>query len=121
MLYRAVCSEIGRLLESGRRNKTLLGNRPVVAGDIAVIVRTNREAQEMQSSLRQVNIPSVVYTGETVFKSDEALELEQIFQAVIDPADGGRVKVALVTRMMGVSGDDLARMMVRMRPNGTGG
>ncbi len=72
-------------------------------------MRTNREAQEIQSVLRQANIPSVVYTGESVFKSDEALELEQIFQAVSDPADEGKVKVALVTRMLGVSGDDLAR------------
>ena len=105
----AVCSEIGRLLELGGRGKALIGGRPVAASDIAVIVRTNREAQEIQSVLRQVNIPSVVYTGESVFKSDEALELEQIFQAVSDAADEGKVKVALVTRMLGVSGDDLAR------------
>jgi exodeoxyribonuclease V beta subunit len=111
MLYRAVCYEIGRLLESGRRNEALLGDRAVAAGDIAVIVRTNREAQEMQSALKQANIPSVVYTGETVFRSDEALELEQVFQAVTDPADEGRVKVALVTKMMGVSGDDLANIL----------
>ena len=55
--------------------------------------------------------PGVVYTGETVFKSDEALELEQKFQAVIDPTDEGKVKVALITRMMGVSGEDLARII----------
>ncbi len=111
VLYRGVCYEIERLLESGRQNETLFGDRPVAAGDIAVIVRTNREAQEMQSVLKQTNIPSVVYTGETVFKSDEALELEQVFQAVIDPADEGRVKVALVTKMMGVSGDGLANVV----------
>ncbi|HUJ88910.1 MAG TPA: exodeoxyribonuclease V subunit beta [Syntrophorhabdales bacterium] len=111
VLYRAVSSEIGRLLKLGHQNEAFLGDRPVTAGDIAVIVRINREAREMQSTLRQVNIPSVVYTGETVFKSDEALELEQIFQAVIDPTDEGKVKVALITRMMGVSGDDLARII----------
>jgi len=110
-LYRGVCYEIERLLVSGCENETLLGDRPLAAGDIAVIVRTNREAQEMQSALKQANIPSVVYTGETVFKSHEALELGQIYQAVMDPTDEGRVKVALVTKMMGVSGDDLANML----------
>ena len=108
-LYGAVCSEIERLLELGGRGKALIGDRPVAASDIAIIVRTNREAQDVQSVLRQANIPSVVYTGESVFKSDEALELEQIFTAVSDPADEGKVKVALATRMLGMSGDDLAR------------
>ncbi len=109
-LYRAVSSEIGRLLELGLESRALLGVRPVALGDMAVIVRTNREAHEMQSALRQVNIPAVVYTGESVFASDEALELEQILAAVGEPADEGKVKVALITKMLGVSGDELAIM-----------
>jgi exodeoxyribonuclease V beta subunit len=110
-LYRAVCSEIRSLLESGQGHKAVLGDRPVASGDIAVIVRTNREAYEMQSALRQVNIPSVVYTGETVFRTAEALETEQILQAVSDPIDESKVKVALATKMLGVSGDDLANLI----------
>jgi exodeoxyribonuclease V beta subunit len=111
VLYGAVRSEITRLLELGGRGEALIDGRPVSASDLAVIVRTNREAQEVQSVLRRAKIPSVVYTGQSVFDSDEALELEQIFQAVSDPTDEGKVKVALVTRMLGISGDDLARMI----------
>lgn len=111
MLYRAVCAEIGRILEAGRRNEMHLGGRAVGAGDMAVIVRTNREAQGMQAALRRVNIPAVIYTGESVFTSEEARELERIVQAVSDPSDDGRLRTALATKMLGVTGDELAALM----------
>jgi exodeoxyribonuclease V beta subunit len=111
VLNRSTVSEITRLLEFGLSGRATLDGRPVQASDIAVIVRTNREARDMQLALREAAIPSVVYSSESVFASEEAQELDLILRAVSDPRDEGRIKAALATTIFGVTGDDLAVMI----------
>jgi exodeoxyribonuclease V beta subunit len=110
-LYGKVSAEVVRLLDLGKAGAALLDGRPVHAGDIAILVRTNREAQEMQTALRELNVPSVVYSNASVFSSNEAQELERVLLAISDPADDGLARVALSTSMMGMTGDELAAML----------
>ena len=110
-LFRTVSAEVVRLLNLGKARRAMLDGRPLHAGDIAILVRTNREAQEMQAALRELNVPSVVYSNASVFSSDEAGELEQVLLAISDPADDSLARVALATSMMGVTGDELAAML----------
>ena len=61
----------------------------------------------MQEALTRLNIPSVLYSADNVFKSEEAVELEYILAAVSEPGDERFIKAALTTDILGVTGDEL--------------
>jgi exodeoxyribonuclease V beta subunit len=103
----AVAGEILRLLQSDSQGLALVDGTPVSPGDIAVLVRTNREAKLIQEALQELKIPSVLYSDESVFASREAAEVARILEAIVDPSES-KVKGALVTDVLGLSGDDLA-------------
>ena len=109
LICRAVASEIARLLELGREGKAQIGEEPIHEGDIAVLVRTNREAILIQDSLSEIGIPSVLHMKENIFDSREAMEVERVLTGIAYPDRGGLVRGALTSDMMGVCGEDLDR------------
>ncbi len=96
-------SEIARLL----CGKASLDGRAILPGDIAVLVRENRQARAMQDALRVHGIPSVLESTDSVFMSDEATELERVLTAMIEPRNRNAVKAALATTLLGCSGNDV--------------
>jgi len=116
-LPEAVASEIGRLLKAGQQGQALIDchrgglGRHVTPGDIAVLVRTNDQASTMQEALRRRGIPSVLYSSESLFTSREAAELLTVLIAVAEPGSEEKIKAALVTDMMGISGNELAGLI----------
>lgn len=103
----STAGEIVRLLDAGSRKKATLGGKPLHPEDVAVLVRTNREARQVRDSLIERGVPCVLYCSESVFASPEA-ETFQIFLAgVANPADDRKVRAALATDVFGLSGDDL--------------
>jgi exodeoxyribonuclease V beta subunit len=105
-----VAAEITRLLNLGKDRKALIGDRPLRANDIAVLVRQNREALLVQKALSERNVPSVIYSAENLFDSHEALEMERFLAAVVAPNDESLLKVALSTDMIGITGEELERL-----------
>ncbi|MDY6793096.1 MAG: exodeoxyribonuclease V subunit beta [Thermodesulfobacteriota bacterium] len=99
MIGHAVSGEIARI--------TSAVENPVKAGDIAVLVRTNRQAGMIKDLLSQKNIPSVLYSTGNIFDSDEAMEMERLLWAIAEPGNERRLKSALVTRILGVSAQEL--------------
>ena len=69
---------------SAFRRETIDG-RPVHAGDIAVLSRTNVQAQAVQAALRELGIPGVVYGDASVFDQPEAEQLDRVLTAVAEP------------------------------------
>ncbi len=76
-------------------------------GDIAVLVRTNRQARIIKESLSGKNIPSALYYTGNIFDSHEAFEMEQILKGIAAPGRDRPLRAALVTDIMGVTGDFL--------------
>jgi exodeoxyribonuclease V beta subunit len=103
----AVTAEILRLLRLGREQRALLGQKPLEAGDIAVLVRTNAEARQMQKALVAAKIRSVLYGMGNLFDSHEAFQMERILAALVEPRQERLIKAALATDMMGVGGERL--------------
>lgn len=103
----SVANEIARLLMLGQNEQALIGNRPIVAGDIAVLVRTNPQARQMQKLLTQLQIPSVLYSRQSLFTAYEVIEMERVLLAVADPGNEPLIKAALTTDMLGMSGSEL--------------
>ena len=111
---RIVASQIVDFLQGGNTLEDKGAFRPVRPSDLAVLVRSNLNAQDIQDALRAVGVPSTLRHNSTVFQSDEAKELIQILEAVLSPRRAGQVRRALLTRLMGqdlstlaeVQGDD---------------
>jgi exodeoxyribonuclease V beta subunit len=81
-----------------------------VADEIAVIVRTHRQARLVQAALRALGVPTVMRSDESVFASREAEEVRIMITALADPGREPLVRAALVTPLFGLSGSDIARM-----------
>lgn len=106
----AVAGEIVRLLSGGREGRVTVGGEPLLPGDIAVLVRTNKNALLVKDALTNRRVPSVICTDESVFESREPRELLQILHAIANPADSRIARGALATDILGGDGGLIARM-----------
>ncbi len=84
--------------------------RPIKPDDIAVIVRTHRQARAARAALSARGIASVMRTDESIFTSREAEELRILLAALADPGSEPLIRAALVTGLMGRSGSDIDRL-----------
>lgn len=85
----------------------LIITKNINEADIAVLVRKNSQARIIKEYLSQKNIASVLYNPDNIFDSHEAYELEQILQGIAEPGNERLLKSALVTDIMGLTGDQL--------------
>jgi len=111
MLYKATADEIVRLLTMGDRGEATIDDKSISASDIAVLVRTNRESRGMKTALNKVNVPCVIYSTENIFTTHEAVEVSHILAAIAEPSDESKIKAALATDMLGITGDKLAEII----------
>ncbi|MBF0218887.1 MAG: exodeoxyribonuclease V subunit beta [Gammaproteobacteria bacterium] len=93
-------NEIARLIEAGRTGSLTLGGKAVRPGDIAVLLRSNREANDLREALRLRGVSAVASGNEPVFKSDEAAGLQLLLAAVIDFRDAGVLRRALASSLL---------------------
>ena len=103
----AVAVEISRLLSLARQGKANVGAAPLQLGDMAVLVRENREARLVQKALHELAIPSVLHGAGNIFDAPEALEMERLLAGVADPRSEKALGAALLTDIMGVSGETM--------------
>ncbi|MCC4622065.1 exodeoxyribonuclease V subunit beta [Xanthomonas cassavae CFBP 4642] len=88
-------------LAAGRDGTAIINARPVQAGDIAVLVRSHGEATRIQQALGAVGIAAVAAGKQSLFATDQALELLALLQALLDPGDDSRLRAALATVLIG--------------------
>lgn len=81
-----------------------ISEKAISSSDIAILVRTGREAEIIQQKLKKRRIKSVyVSNHQSVFESLEAREILRILQAVLTPTHEGNLRSALATRLIGAS------------------
>jgi exodeoxyribonuclease V beta subunit len=79
--------------------------------DIAVLVRTGKEAGAVRLALQQRGIASVYLSDkESVFQSDEARDLVHWLRGVSMPQEATLVRAALATRSIGLSLPELGQL-----------
>ncbi len=103
----ATADEIARLLNASAEGKLAIGGKPVCAGDMAVLVRSHREAAMMGDALSRRGIGSVSLSHESVFASREARELESVLAALLSPGSESLLKAALSTEMLGLDASEM--------------
>ena len=107
LAVRATVSEIVRLLTLGVAGHARIGSRPLSGGDLAVLVRSNRQGRRIRDALLAVRVPCVQQVQDSVFASAEAEELTRLLLAVAEPGREGLVRSALVTDLLGLTGDEV--------------
>jgi len=100
-LYRMVASDMVRLLSSNA-GIGANGGRAITPGDMAVLTRTNFQAAMMQDALRELNVPSVLTSSESVFDSPQAADLQEVLEAIYEPGNTGKVRSALSGPLFGL-------------------
>lgn len=78
--------------------------------DIAVLVRTNLQAEQIQCALSACNIPSYLSKTGSVFESRQAIDLHDILWAVMNPDHKGSIKAALCTSVFKFSLDRILEL-----------
>ncbi|MGB0134125.1 exodeoxyribonuclease V subunit beta [Dokdonella sp.] len=98
------------LVEVARTIKKILRETPGSGEDpasIAVLVNTNRQAEEAARELAKWNVACDYLSAVSVFASDEAAQLECLIAAISAPGDAAVVRAALATELLGENLDSL--------------
>ncbi|SFN61486.1 exodeoxyribonuclease V subunit beta [Dokdonella immobilis] len=90
----AVCAEIRGILSEARK-------RECQPPSMAVLVQSNRQAEQAARQLAQWNIACDYLSAASIYASAEALEVERLLAALDAPADAARVRAALATELLG--------------------
>jgi exodeoxyribonuclease V beta subunit len=110
----ASASEIARLLAAAQRGEVRLGQapneRPLAAGDIAVLVRSNAQGSLIRQALTARGVGSVELSQASVFRSSDAEELDRVLTAMLEPARERTLKAALATELMGLDACAIAAL-----------
>ncbi|MDF1614983.1 exodeoxyribonuclease V subunit beta [Desulfurivibrio dismutans] len=100
---RLVAADMVRLLAgAGRR-----AEQPLRPADIAVLVRSNRQATRMQEALQRRGIKAVLQSRDSVFASAEARQLSLLLHGLLAQADEARRRAAMLTDLLGAAASDL--------------
>ncbi len=90
-----VLDEIQRLLQT----KTMIsvdGNkRLLAASDIAILVRSHKQAEAFQQTLSHGNISAVISSKKTVFETEECREIQYVLETVANPSENAPLRRAL--------------------------
>jgi exodeoxyribonuclease V beta subunit len=100
---RDLAADIGRLLASG----ATYDDRPVRAGDVAVVVEAHKDARACREALAAAGIPAV-YSGDLdIFASKAAEDWLCLLEAFEQPHRSGLVRAAATTMFLGVTAAEL--------------
>lgn len=95
-LENSLVEQVKYLLSEG----VTLRGKEVVPSDIAILVSKNAQATEIKALLNQVDIPSVIVEGSSVFSTQEAKDLKDILEAVLHTSKSS-INKALMTSLIG--------------------
>jgi len=75
---------------------------------VAVLVRTNGQARDVQDALRDRGVPAVIARGSDIREAPTFEQVERVLRAVASPGDGRTVRAALATELLGWTAHRLA-------------
>ncbi len=104
-----VIREIARLLggKTPVQCREKGGERPLLPRDIAILVRSNRQAEAYQGALARQGIPAVVASRQSVFATQECEDLLRLLRAISEPGNLQRQKAAMTCSWFGLDGRQL--------------
>ncbi len=109
----ACVAAIHSLLSAAQAGRAVLTDRhgitrAVAPGDISVLVPRHRDGETIQRALSARGIPGVSAGRLSLYQTDEATHLCWLFEALLAPADDGRLRAALATPLFGLDAVQIA-------------
>ncbi len=111
-MTQATALEIKRLLTAADQQQLVINketaSEPVQPGDLAVLVRTRHQGQKVREALSLQGIPSIYLSNsDSVFTSQEAIDVQRILYACLMPTDERALKAALATELLNMDAASL--------------
>ncbi|MBO6524427.1 MAG: exodeoxyribonuclease V subunit beta [Balneolaceae bacterium] len=103
----SVAAEVAELLSG---NYQIDGER-VNSSDIAILVDNHSEATEMQRSLLDAGVKSILRSRNSVYKSNESKELYLILSAIAELTFEDHIRAALSTEAIGFTAGEILRVL----------
>ena len=103
-------AKIASLLALGKKGEAMIDGRPLTGGDIAVLVRTHREAENVRKYLQRLGITSVYISRESVFASPEAEHLLTVLSGLHGVSDSSLVCNCLAAELFGYTAHELDQL-----------
>ena len=97
----ATAAEIARLLTASANGQITLDAHPLRAGDIAILVKSHAQGSAIRQALTALQIGCVELSHASIFDSTDAVEVERILQAIMEPARSSLLLAALATEILG--------------------
>ena len=109
LIHQATASEVVGLISDGAAGQLTLGeSRAVEPGDIAVLVRTKRQAQALRDELALRGVPAVTLGDQNVFESEEAYGLTLLLEGVVHCHERDSLRRALGSPLLCLHYDEIA-------------
>ncbi|MES9939600.1 MAG: exodeoxyribonuclease V subunit beta [Candidatus Thiodiazotropha sp. 6PLUC1] len=100
-------AEVASLLTSASSRRIKIGQREVIGSDIAILVRTHKQAAQIATALGTKGISSVRSSQQSVYLSVEAEALERVLIALLEPHRERAMRAALATLLFGWRGAEI--------------
>lgn len=110
-LAQRCAGEIARLLTLAGQGRATLADQPLRPRDLAVLVRSHTEARLVQQALREVGIASAYLSRDSVLASHEAVALQTLLLAVLEPANERLLRAAVAGEILLGTASELDTMM----------
>lgn len=107
---RCCAQEIAALLAAGLAGQATIGARNLAAGDLAVLVRTNEQAELIRQELNSLGIASVCADKDSVFAAKEAQQLLRLLTSLSDLADLALMRTALAGDLFGWTAEQIDQL-----------
>ena len=109
--HAAVAQEIARLIAKGGDGTARLGDRALLPRDIAVLVRTSYEAAALRQVLAAHGVNAVSVGRDGVFNCPEAVALESLLAAILEPRERELARLALTTALLDLDYAQIERII----------
>ncbi len=106
-INQAICDEISVLLARGE-----IDGRAVRSNDIAVLVRSAWQGEALREVMIENGLNAISIGRDSIFSSDEAVQLLGLLEAIATPANESAARQALASGLFALPVADLAEQML---------
>jgi len=110
LINEAIADEIAYLIEGGSQNNIKIGARPLRSGDIAILVRTAREGNNLRAILVRKGVRAITIGRDRVFDSDEANGLYALLLTINHCTDRKLLRAGLASQLLNLDYRQIAEI-----------
>jgi exodeoxyribonuclease V beta subunit len=103
----AVAGDIAALLNASNKGKAMIGDTPIMGGDIAILIRSHSQGDMIKRALNNRGIASVQSSKDSIYETHESVDILHLLTAIVEPQREDEVRRALVTELLGYQAEDL--------------